>query len=467
MADLTHHIAAFIRDASFDGPAGALFDKAEKVIADTFAAILSGAGSEVAPPVLRYLKGAGATGTRPILGTDLKSSAEMSALVNGTFGAALDFDDVLPIMPGHPSAVIVPALCAMAPEVPVDGRSFIDAYVIGIEVGAKIARGIGFGHYRRGFHGTGTLCVFSAVAALARLRRLGPADTATALAIAASMASGLQSNFGTMTKPLHSGLAARSAIAACSLAEAGFTASHTTLDGNAGFFAVYGTAESDPQRTIEALGKPWSVLDPGSTLKKFSCCLATHRAIDGLQRIKAELGLRPENLAQVICHVAPGALTPLPYAAPITGLESKFSMQYALAAGIADEAYSIWTFTDPAVTRPGIANLLPRIDVVEDPACVADDPDYRNRSYSSRGIVFIEARTVDGRTAKAEVHVPPGNPARELSWDDMASKFEDCAAYAGVPPARAQQAFAGLRNLRQQPSMEALLTLLQTDRRPG
>jgi 2-methylcitrate dehydratase PrpD len=465
MPELSRHLAAFIHDVAFDESHQRLFDQAEKVIADSYAAILSGAGSEVAPPTLRYLATAGATGRRPIIGTGLASSAEMAALVNGTFGAALDFDDVLPIMPGHPSAVIVAALSAVADAAEADGRRFVEAYVIGVEVGAKIARGIGFGHYQRGFHGTGTLCVFSALAALARLLRLEPAETATAFAIAASMSCGLQSNFGTMTKPLHSGLAARSAIAACSLARVGFTASPTSLDGRSGFFAVYGTPESNAEATIDSLGKPWAVSEPSSTLKKFSCCLATHRAIDGLQQLKATLGLTPDNLAELTCRVAPGALTPLPYAAPATGLEGKFSMPYPLAAGILDASYSIWTFTDEAVRRPAIAALLPRIKVVEDPACVADDADWRNRSYSSRGVVRLEARTTDGRTAATEVHFPPGNPARPLGWDDMAAKFADCAAYAGVRPAPASEAFGILRHLRRHASVEPLLALLATDRR--
>ena len=331
MTALTHHVADFIQTASLGEDQSALFDKAEKVITDTFAAILSGAGSEVAPPILRYLEGAGNVGDRPVLGTHVTTSPEAAALLNGTFGAALDFDDVLSMMPGHPSAVVVSSLCATAPGEAISGARFIDAYVIGIEVGAKIGTGIGFEHYRRGFHATGTLGVFAALAAIARLRRL-PADTiTTAFGLAASMASGLQINFGTMTKPLHSGLAARAAIASCNLAEAGFTASQSVLEGKAGFFAAYGTAESDPERTVAALGKPWVVLSPSMTTKKYSCCVATHRAIDGLLKIKETLGISPETLGKVTCRVPPGALTPLPYNRPRTGTRKQ--IQHALRPG--------------------------------------------------------------------------------------------------------------------------------------
>lgn len=460
---LTAQVAAFIAEADPAGAGPEILDRAEKVVADTFAAILSGAGSEVAPPVLAYLDTLGAAGSVPVLGTARSSAPETAALVNGTFGAALDFDDVLSQMPGHPSAVVIPALCSALPWMKgtVDGARLLDAYIIGVEVGAKIAVGIGLGHYKRGYHATGTLCVLSAVAALARLLRLDAMTTRTAIGIACSTSAGLQANFGTMTKPLHSGWAARSALAAVGMARAGFTASASVLEAPGGFFAAYGTPDSDPAKTVAALGRPWTMLDPGIALKKFSCCYATHRAIDGLREIKAELGLDAATLERLSCQVAPGALTPLPYPAPRTGLEAKFSMDYALAAGVLDEAYSIWTFTDEAAQRPGIAALYPRIVVAEEMACVDGQPDWQSRSYGTRGVVRIEALTRDGRRASREVAVAPGNPRRPLGWDDLAVKFADCAASAGLDAAAAEAVFARLRGLRGVADVAALVGAMQ------
>jgi 2-methylcitrate dehydratase PrpD len=459
---LTAAVAAFIADAALP-PEEVILDRAEKVVADTFAAILSGAGSEVAPRVLAYLDTLGAAGAVPVLGTPRTTSPEAAALVNGTFGAALDFDDVLSQMPGHPSAVVIPALVSAFAwlDAPVEGRRFLDAYVIGVEVGAKIAVGIGLGHYKRGYHATGTLCVLSAVAALARLLKLDPAVTRTAIGIACSTSAGLQANFGTMTKPLHSGWAARSALAAVALARADFTASADALEAKSGLFEAYGTAESDPAKTIAALGQPWTMLDPGIALKKFSCCYATHRAIDGLQSIKAELSLTPETLERLTCRVAPGALTPLPYPRPRTGLETKFSMDYALAAGVLDEGYRIWTFTDEAAGRPAIHALYPRILVEEEMACTEGQADWQSRSYGTRGVVRLAVRTTDGREAMREIAVAPGHPKRALGWDDLAAKFGDCAASAGLDRAAAAAAFGELQALRRLVDVGSLVTRLR------
>ena len=192
MTGLTQTLARFIRASSLgDLPEGAV-DKAKKAIADTFAVMLAGAGSALAEPMLRYVELSGERGDTPIFATAHTATPEVAALANGAFGHALDFDDVLSMMPAHPSAVILPALCASLGRQTVSGADFMEAYATGIEVGGKIGLGITVGHYHRGFHGTGTLGIFSALAALAKLHRLDIATTRIAFGIAASMASGVQ-----------------------------------------------------------------------------------------------------------------------------------------------------------------------------------------------------------------------------------------------------------------------------------
>jgi 2-methylcitrate dehydratase PrpD len=457
MDDFNTRLAQFIADARLESIDAAIIDKAQKAITDVFAVILSGAASEVAPPVLAYADAVGGAGPCPVLGTSRTASAETAALINGTFAAALDFDDVLSLMPGHPSSVIVPAMCAAMHGAQVSGRDFVEAYVVGVEVGAKIAVGIGLGHYKRGFHGTGTLCMYSAIAALAKLERLGVAETTMAMCIAASMVSGVLANFGSMAKPLHSGLAARSAITAVALARAGFTGSSKAIVGKHGLFEVYGTPESDPRKTLDGLGQPWTLLDPGLALKKYPACYATFRGIDALQQLKSELAFEAENVERIECRVPPGSLVPLPYMRPATGLEAKFSMPYALAAALIDNPLSIRTFSDEAVARPQIAALMSRIDVGEDIACTSRDPGYQSRSYGTRGHISVEVWTRDGRHGRREVDRAPGHPQRELSWADIEAKFADCASYAGVTAQDHTAAFAELRHLSARPSVSPII----------
>jgi len=456
---LTESIACFITANSLSDIPPVALDKAKKAIADTFAVILAGAGAEVSPPLLRYVRTFGEPGSSMILGTGLTASPQTAALVNGTFGHALDFDDVLTMMPAHPSAVILSALCAEPRSEPLSGSSLLEAYMVGIEVGAKIGLGITVGHYHRGFHGTGTLALFSALAALAKLHRLDVPTTRIAFGIASSMSSGLQRNFGTMTKPLHTGWAARSALVAVQLARSGFTAALDALEGKAGFFAAYGVEKSDPAVAARHLGNPWFLVEPGLALKKYACTYAAHRGIDAVLELKRRHGFDAGAVTSLECHVAPGGLRTLIYPAPRTGLEGKFSMQYALAAGVLDGRYSLWTFTDEAVARPQIREILARIHVEEDVRCADNDPLLETRSPGSRGFVEVTVSLKNGISDTVRVDHPTGHPLRELGWDDLEGKFDDCAAVC-IPGENARAAFKMIRRLEGVADMNELLALL-------
>ncbi|OGA56442.1 MAG: hypothetical protein A3F74_26490 [Betaproteobacteria bacterium RIFCSPLOWO2_12_FULL_62_58] len=444
----TAAIATFIANTSTGDFPKDSDEKAKKAIADTFAAILAGASSEVAEPLLRYAAPSYERGTVPILGTGITAAPETAALVNGTFGHALDYDDVLSMMPAHPSTVILAAVLASLDGHRVSGRTLIEAYVLGVEVGGKIGLGMTTGHYHRGFHATGTLAVFSALAALVKLHQPDVATARQAFGIAASMASGLRCNFGTMTKPLHSGLAARNALAALRLATCGFTAAPDVLEAPAGFFSAYGVAESDVEVTVNGLGRPFIIVDPGLALKKFPCCYATHRPIDGLLALRARLGFNAAAVDRVICRMPPGGMQVLTYPRPKTGLEGKFSLPYSLAAGVLDGKCALSTFTDAAVRRKEIESLYERIDAADDSECRGDDPQFEQRSSGSRGFVEVEVRLRDGRSDRIRVDRAPGSPGRELSWDDLRAKFMDCVLQSRrIPENAANEAFEMIQRL--------------------
>jgi 2-methylcitrate dehydratase PrpD len=433
-------------------------ESARKVIADSLSCIVAGAASEVAEPMLAYLQRTGRTGAVPLLGTAVSADPEAAALANGTFGHGLDYDDGSVLTPVHPSVTMVAALLAAGGSI--DGRRFVDAYTIGVEVAIKLGVGIGIDHYERGFHGTSTLGTLGAVAALARARRLPSAVTRQALGIAASMAGGVQANFGSMVKPLHTGLAARNAVAAIELAASGFSASDTVLEHPGGFFAAFGSEHSDAARTISSLGNPLCVLDPGMSLKRYACCYASHRPMQGLLELRGQLNLDADNVDEVACLLAPGSLRALIHPRPRNGLEGKFSLEYALAAGVADGAYSLWTFTDEAVQRPHVQALLPRMKVSEDPRCAQGDPNAGHVGPSRRGFVLLSVRTRDGRSAQTRIDKLPGSPDQPLNWQDVEQKFFDCARSAKLDDDRCRSAWRTISALDACPDVADLTAAL-------
>ena len=235
-----------------------------------------------------------------IFGTEQRVAALDAALINGTASHALDFDDCSDTLGGHPSAPILPALFALAETRTVDGRAFIAAYVAGWETETRIARGVNFHHYEKGWHPTATLGVFGSTAACCHLLGLTPEATATALGLAASFASGVKANFGTMTKPLHVGHCSRNGMLAALLAADGFTANAGALEHRQGFLHVFnGEGNFDADAILRDWGQPWDIVQPGVAIKQYPCCGSTHPAVDAMLSLVREHGLTPAMVERV------------------------------------------------------------------------------------------------------------------------------------------------------------------------
>ncbi len=459
---LTEAFADFVTLTPSSAIPAAAFDRAAKCIVDTIGCILAGSASEVREPMERFLAAGPAGGDSVVVGTPFRTRPELAAMVNGSFGHALDFDDTLSMMPAHPSTVLLPALLASLPP-EATGRAVTEAYVIGLELGAKLGLGISNGHYRRGFHATGTLTIFSAISALARLHGLDRDTLRTAYGIGGSMASGLRCNFGTMTKPFHAGWAAHNAIMAVSLARCGMSAATEVMESEAGFFDAYGTEQSDLAACATGLANPWVLLSPGLALKQYPCIYALHRPIDALLQLREELALTPENLESIECRVAPGVFRPLLSKRATTGLESKFSMDYVLAAAALGVPYDLGTFSDEAVMRPELEPLYARIRKFEDPVCLGGDDRPLVRSAGTLGYVLVTVRRRDGVEKTVRVDKPRGSPELELTWDDLHHKFIGCGHYAGLGTAAAAALFTEWRAIETAPSVGALASRLGRD----
>ncbi len=429
---------------------------ARRCITDTLAAMIVGPSSELADALLDYVNTFPSAGPVPILGTALTASAERAALANGTFGHALDFDDTVSMMPGHPGAVMVSALLSASGGRGVTGEAFLTALVVGYEVAIKVGRAIGMDHYNRGWHATGSIGGFGATAAVANLMGLSEQATVNALGIAASTASGLRANFGTMTKPLHSGWAATSGLTAAQLASTGFTAAPNAMDA---FFDSHGSEASDPSALH--LGQPFAMLEPGIAHKRYPCCYAMHRAIEGLEGLRADgiLG-GPTPVVRLEAHIPPGGMRPLPYHQPKTGFEGKFSMEYALAIGLIDGRFILESFTDEAVNRPEVREALTIISAAEDPEVSPGDPDGRKMSAGTRGFVRVVATLADGRVASKDVVIPPGSPQAPLSDADLVAKFRHCANFAGLSPASTDQALVAIEGFAELADVSTIFDVL-------
>jgi 2-methylcitrate dehydratase PrpD len=416
---LTKQLAEFVINTRESDVPSDVLDGARDALVDTLGCALAGSldeGSEIAQ---RWVRETGARAQATVLGTQLSTSPAEAAFANGLASHALDFDDSLTTLRGHPTAPMLGAGLAVGEAANASGKAVLAAISIGLEVGGKIGPALGAGHYMKGWHSTATVGVFSATAVAARLWGLSIEQLQTAWGIVASEASGLIRNFGTMTKPFHAGHAGRSAVLAAWLAKNGFTADTQIFDGKNNFFATYAGEDAVAlDTTVAKLGNPWEMVNPGIYVKRFPCCYCNHRPVGGMFEMIKQHNIGADEVTKVRIGFLPGADTPLIHHDPHTGLEGKFSMEYNAAAALLDGKLTMETFTDAMVQRPEIRAFMPKVERFYIPD---------KKFYSGvTGYNDIEIITTRG-TFKLHIDRVPGSPAWPMMPTDRAEKFLDCA----------------------------------------
>ena len=445
-------LAAFVRGAV---PPADARSRAAMAILDTIGVTLAGAVEPAGRIVQQVIAGEGSRACT-VLGTTLRATAAGAALANGTAAHALDYDDMCFVSLAHPSAPLVAAIVAAGETTGASGAALAEAYVIGFEIEARLGRLMNPRHYQRGWHCTSTLGAIGAAAAVSRLMDLEEAAAAHAIAIAASEASGLKENFGTMVKPLHAGLAARDGVLAAALARAGMTASALAIDGPQGFLHAMDSAGDDLEREAADLGSRWEILDTGITVKLYPSCAATHPPLDAILSLRRRERFTAEEVERVVVDVDAITPTVLIYDRPASGLEAKFSMAFCAAAAVADGRVGIDTFETARMRDPLMLSQMARVEMRVDPALGVDAPPL------TQARVHIHLR--DGRVVTETANGARGYPARPASDEEMAAKFLGCAVRA-LPRHAAQQSLALLRNFDALPDIRALTTLCTSEQK--
>lgn len=356
------------------------------------------------------------------------ASAPDAALVNATAAHALDYDDTG--LDGHPSVVLAPAVLAEGERLGATWAEVIAAYVAGYEVWAELIGRDADKHHGKGWHPTAVFGTVACAAAGARLRGLPADQCAHALGTAASMAGGLVANFGSMTKPLQVGLAARHGLLAAGLAARGLTAAPDALESPRGFLAALSPAGRVRLDGPVAAAAPWQIVHQGLNIKRYPVCYALHRAVD------AALALRPRLLGRLgeIEHITitMGRLQAamLRASRPVTGLDAKFSAEYALACALLRGQLGLADLRDDAVNASDVQALLRRVQVQ-----AVDLQDAEEPLFSPADLLQVQLR--DGTRLDAEpVHRALGHASRPIDDAALQAKFTDCggspAAWAAV-----------------------------------
>jgi len=356
-----------------DTPPIEVMNKAVDHIVDGIAVMLAGSRTDCVKKLTDFVREKGGKPSATLIGFDYKAPSTDAALVNGTSGHADDYDDTqLSTSPDriyglltHPTVPVLASALAIGEATSCSGSELLEAFVAGFEVECKLAEAIKPEHYERGFHTTATIGTFGAMAASGRLLGLGDTELRYALGIAASLSSGIRANFGTMTKPLHAGMAASNGVTACMLARRGFTADKDALDGRWGFMEILGGGV-DPDKIVGKLGNPFTLIHPGASIKMYPCGSLGQPSMDALLEVVQEEDLGPEDVREIRLRAGPNILEPLRYSKPVDGLQAKFSLQFGLASILLRWRAGLREYTTEFVNDPELRRTMGKVKTVLD-----------------------------------------------------------------------------------------------------
>ncbi|RJP27001.1 MAG: MmgE/PrpD family protein [Actinobacteria bacterium] len=412
-------VAKFVCGLDYDGLPAEVIESAKYPIIDCLGVAVAGLEDDCSRIAAEWVESMAGGEEATLFYAFKRSAAAWTALANGTAAHALDFDDVSFRMMGHPSVALVPAIVALGEVLSSPGKECLLSYVAGLEVAAKTGAALGGNSYMLGWHHTSTLGALGAAASCGKLLGLDEERMACALGISCSLANGLRCNFGTMTKPLHAGMAAMNGVMAAQLAARGFTSNPDALFGENGFARAFSDDADKAQELLDTLGEPYELLDPGLSFKPYPCCRGPQGAID------AALAAREEALATgsigaaeikgVECRVPAWLRSVLTYHEPRTGTEGKFSLEFCVTSALLEGGVGVGQFRDEVVTSPPIVETIAKFDW-------QDLEGDLTSPFASEVIVTLAG----GRKAVGKAEKPLGEPGNPMSEEQIDAKYLEC-----------------------------------------
>jgi 2-methylcitrate dehydratase PrpD len=359
-----------------------------------------------------------------VLGFGTAMPAANAALVDGTLIHGLDFDDTHIGAIYHATAPALAAALSVGEAEHASGETVMLAYVVGLEVGCRLAA-VGAGHFHmQGFHPTGIVGTFAAACVTAKIRGLSPESLTSALGLCGSQAAGILELHESWLKRMHPGWAAHSGIVAVTMAEAGFVGPATVFEGPAGIFKTHinqiPTAES---LGLTDFGQRWMTTDIG--LKPYPCCHFTHAFADASFAVLADMGrdrISADEVERIVCPTTEGIIPMVaaPEAvkrAPQTIYDALFSVQFVVANALLGRPIGLATFYDEPLDAPEVLAMTAKITCVPDP-------------HSDFPVHFpgeVEVHLSDGRTFSRRIVSSHGTPGDPMSQTEVREKFDSTA----------------------------------------
>lgn len=398
------HVVDFIHGLSLKTVPADVVEQAKVCLLDLTGACIAGRHAKGAAILLDLiLEQFGGVAEATVIGASRKVSCVSAALVNGFIVNALDIDDGHRLCKGHPGAVIFPAILAAAEKTGADGKSVLEALIVGYEIAIRAGL-ILHGHYGY-YHGSGAWGAIGAAAAAARLLYLNREQFLNALGIAESHAP-LTPVMRSVVSPAMApkdGVAwgAMAGASAALLARRGYTGSPSVL--------------GDPayNRDVFTLGRAWRIME--IYFKPYPCCRWTQPSVEAVLNLLKNADIRREEISRIVIYT-------FAEAAALSGeiprdLESaEYNIRFPVAAAIVHGEFTPALLAENHFRNDALLDILKLIET-------RIDPEIQNQ-FPQKCLSRVEIHTKSGRVADSGLIPARGDrDGVPLSRDELETKF--------------------------------------------
>jgi 2-methylcitrate dehydratase PrpD len=310
----------------------------------------------------------------------------------------------------HPSGPIAAAALALAELRPVSGRDLLTAFALGVEMTCRLCLGTTVPPADGSFawSGTGITAGLGAAVAAGRLLRLDTQRMRVAMGLALSQASGFRAMHGTATVAFMPAHAGQMGLRAALLAERGFTAGLSALEGKSGYLSTFCT-RPDLDALAGGLGERFELLR--NTYKPYPCGIVIHPIIDACLKLRQDHHPDPDKIVSVAIEASPGAMALCNNRDPKDEMQAHVSLHHWTALAFIRGTARIQDMdTETAVKDPKLMAFQSKVEATLSPAIAADQAE-------------VTITMTDGTRHACRIEHGIGSKRNPMSDADLERKF--------------------------------------------
>jgi 2-methylcitrate dehydratase PrpD len=411
---LSVRLAAFVGDTIWEQVPDPIRHEVKRSILNYFAVALAGCQDPTLDRAVRTYARFSAGPAATLVGRPERMDMLNAAALNAMSANVYDYDDTHIPTIIHPTSPLAPALFALGQTMPLAGKDFMLAFLLGVEAQCRIGLAISPYHYDRGWHITSTCGVFGSAMAVGKILKLTDTQLCWALGSAACQAGGLVETLGTMSKSVSVGNAARNGILAALLAQDSFDGPSRPLEGVNGFLQVFGNAP-DFDAVTRGLGEEWEI--GKVAYKPYPCGVVLNPVLDACLALAARIDTRRlENIESIELTGHPLLRQRTDRPDIKTGRESQVSAQHAVPVALLRGSAGLEAFSDAAVNDPKVRAMGSLLRFQDDEAFTIDS-------------AKVVLRFRDRSTEHEHVRMARGSLQRPLTDQELETKLHDLCRY--------------------------------------